>query len=224
MTSVTWPRVEWLGRVGYEEGLRFQEEAVEARRNHSISDTLFLLEHPPVYTLGRTGVLSNLLLPREELARDGIEVYEIDRGGDITFHGPGQLVGYPIVDLRCRAKDAHRFLRDLEQVIINALATFGVDAGRIPGLTGVWVGDAKVCAMGIGVRRWITKHGFALNVNCDLSYFDRIVPCGIRDKGVTSMKELLGREIDLVSVRQAVGREFFNVMAGEEREGVHYGC
>ncbi len=168
---------------------------------------MVLTEHDPVITIGRTGTMKNLLVPPEYLARQGIDLVEIDRGGDITFHGPGQIVGYPILDLNSFQRDVHWYLRTLEGVIIGTLQAFNIDAGRIPGLTGVWAGGRKVCAMGIKVTRWVTMHGFALNVNTDLEFFKHIIPCGIADRGVTSISELTGNIVDINHViKELVGR------------------
>jgi lipoate-protein ligase B len=205
------PAVRRLGRVGYRAAWALQRQLVAARSADEIPDTLLLLEHPPVITLGRAGSTDHLLGSEAELAGRGVELVASDRGGDITFHGPGQIVGYAIVDLAARGRDLHRYLRDLETVLIRALAEFGIRAGRSPGLTGVWVGDAKVAAIGIRVSRWITHHGFALNVQTDLSYFDLIVPCGIADRRVTSMEALLGGPVDRAAVEAALGRAFRDV-------------
>ncbi|MGH7588576.1 MAG: lipoyl(octanoyl) transferase LipB [Gemmatimonadota bacterium] len=203
--------VERRGEVPYREAWMLQRDLVARRRAAEIPDTLLLLSHPPVVTLGKGGTIDHLLGSPAALAGRGVEFVETDRGGDITFHGPGQIVGYAIVDLTPRGRDLHRFLRDLEEVLIRALAGFGIFAGRTAGLTGVWVGDAKVAAMGIRVSRWITHHGFALNVDTDLSYFDLIVPCGIADRRVTSMAELLGGPVERELVEGALGRAFEDV-------------
>jgi lipoyl(octanoyl) transferase len=203
--------VRRLGRVAYEAAWELQRDLVAARQTGSAPDTLLLLEHPPVITLGRSGESAHLLGSEAELERRGVAFVETDRGGDITFHGPGQIVGYAIVDLAARGRDLHRYLRDLEAVLIRALAEFGIVAGRVDGLTGVWVGDAKVAAIGIRVSRWVTHHGFALNVDTDLSYFDLIVPCGIADRRVTSMEALLGHAVERGGVESALGRAFENV-------------
>ena len=200
--------VRRLGRVEYDHAWAIQRELVASRQAGHAPDTLLLLEHPPVITLGRSGETAHLLGSDAELERRGVALVETDRGGDITFHGPGQIVGYAIVDLAPRGRDLHRYLRDLESVLIRALAEFGIVAGRVEGLTGVWVGDAKVAAIGIRVARWVTHHGFALNVDTDLSYFDLIVPCGIADRRVTSMKALLGDAIDREDVENALACAF----------------
>ncbi|MHC4818353.1 MAG: lipoyl(octanoyl) transferase LipB, partial [Planctomycetota bacterium] len=179
-----------LGRVLYDEGVRIQREYAERRRRGEIGDTLLLCEHPPVITLGTNADPADVREPRAPVVRS-------DRGGETTWHGPGQVVGYVICDLSARGRDLHRFCRDLEEIMLGALSDFGLKGRRIEGLTGVWLGEEKVGALGVRVRRWVTTHGFALNVNCDLAYFDGIVPCGIRNRGVTSMERALGHPVDL---------------------------
>ena len=182
-----------------------QRALATARREERTPDLLLLVEHPPTFTIGRGGGAAHLLASPAELAALGARVHEVDRGGDITYHGPGQLVGYPILDLLGRGRDVHRYLRLLEEALIRALADLGVAAGRLPPHTGVWVGDEKVAAIGVKISRGVTLHGFALNVAPDLRHFEAIVPCGIRDKGVTSLERLLGRAPDaaLVAARVA---------------------
>jgi lipoyl(octanoyl) transferase len=204
--------VEQLGVVDYAAGLELQREKVSARKAGAIPDTLLLLEHPHVYTLGRNARREHVLVSAEFLKSRGAEVFETDRGGDVTYHGPGQLVGYPIIDLTRHRRDIAWYMRTLEEVFIRVASDYGVEAGRLPGATGVWVGSEKLVAMGVHISRWITSHGFAFNVNTDLRYFDWIVPCGLRDKGVTSLARLLGRrrEIDEVASRvvETFGRVF----------------
>lgn len=207
-----------LGVVPYGEALAIQERLHAARRVGAIPDTLLLLEHPPVITMGRTAKQENLLADGSTLAAKRVELYEAARGGDITYHGPGQLVGYPIFDLEGHRKDVHWYLRSVEEALIQSLAEFGLEAGRVSGRTGVWVGEEKVAAIGVGVRRWVTWHGFALNVSTDLDAFSLIVPCGIRDKGVTSLSRLLGREIASDEVRPAVLHAFSEVFGLELEE------
>jgi lipoyl(octanoyl) transferase len=208
-----------LGRIGYGAALELQQRLVAERKQGAISDQLLLLEHDHVVTLGRNGRIENLLASDEALERAGISFYPTDRGGDVTYHGPGQLVGYPILDLRDWKRDVGAYVRGVEQAIIDALADFGISAGRIPKLTGVWVDGRKIAAIGVHISRWVTSHGFALNVSTDLSYFQYIVPCGLT-KPVTSMAQLgvnatleatgerlashLGRIFDL-DIAQAVG-------------------
>lgn len=197
-------RCLWLGRQDYATIWALQRAAVEARVANACGDLLFLVEHGPTITLGRSADERHVLADPEELARRGVGVYRIERGGDVTFHGPGQLVGYPIVDLAAMQPDLHWFLRGIEQSLILALAHLGIAAERLPPHTGVWVGGAKVAAIGIRVRRWVTMHGFALNVEDDLSGFDAIVPCGLHGFSVTSVSRLLGRSVSLEEVAPLV--------------------
>jgi lipoyl(octanoyl) transferase len=200
--------VDW-GQTRYADGWQRQEELVARRLAGDIDDTLVFTEHEPVYTLGvRLGAARHLLWDEAELTRRGIEVAETNRGGDITYHGPGQIVGYPIVNLRPRP-DLHAYLRFLEQVLINALGCLGLAAGRRPGQTGIWLGTRKIAAIGVAVKRWVTFHGFALNVNNDLAPFAGIVPCGITDGTVTSLTQELGRAVDLAEVKQVIATEFW---------------
>jgi lipoyl(octanoyl) transferase len=183
--------VRKLGLIDYREALTRQQELVEERRAGRIQNVLLLVEHPPVVTVGvRKDGRSHILATVETLAARGIEVIETGRGGDVTYHGPGQIVGYPILDLKPDRCDVHRYVRDLEEVLIQAAGDLGIEAHRIPGLTGVWVGDRKLAAIGVRLSRWITSHGFALNVSTDLDDFGLIVPCGIADRGVTSLERL----------------------------------
>jgi lipoyl(octanoyl) transferase len=186
--------VRRLGVVEYAGGLEMQRNLVEQRRAGQIGDLLLLLEHPHVLTVGVRGPSgrAHILADAAALADRGIDVFETGRGGDVTYHGRGQIVGYPILDLRPDRCDVHRYVRDLEEVLIRVARSYGVDAQRVDGLTGVWVGRDKLAAIGVRISRWITSHGFALNVDTDLSYFDLIVPCGIPDRGVTSLERLLG--------------------------------
>ncbi|MBI4336652.1 MAG: lipoyl(octanoyl) transferase LipB [Chloroflexi bacterium] len=197
--------------------MALQRALVGQRQVDQVPDTLLLLEHPHVVTLGRRGKEADLLLPREELARLGMAVHEADRGGEVTYHGPGQLVGYVILHLRQWGGGPLRFVRTLEDVLIDVVGGFGVPAERVPGLTGVWVGDRKIAAIGVRVSGGVTSHGFALNVNTDLRYFDSIVPCGIRDKGVTSLAQELGREVDMAGVQEAVAAAFGRCFGREVR-------
>lgn len=182
---------------------------------------LLFVEHPPVYTLGKTGHEEYVLISEEERKAKGIEYYHINRGGDITFHGPGQLVGYPILDLELFFTDIGRYLRNLEEVIIKTIGEFGIKGGRSKGETGVWIDadikgrERKICAMGVRCSRWITMHGWALNVNTDLSYFNYIIPCGIKDKAVTSMQKELGSEVDFEEVKKVLREKFAEVFDAE---------
>jgi lipoyl(octanoyl) transferase len=202
--------VRRLGVVPYAEGVELQARLVEQRKAGSIPDQLILLEHPPVITLGvrSRNQRANILETPAGLAAQGVEVFETGRGGDVTYHGPGQLVGYPILDLRPDRCDVHRYVRDLEEALIRAVAAFGVAAGRMPGLTGAWVGEDKLAAIGVRIARWVTSHGFALNVATDLRHFDLIVPCGISGKGVTSLEKLTGRAPAMADVQTAVAEAF----------------
>jgi len=227
---------EDLGKIGYKEAWDYQESLMQENlkvksavystdvpvnpadlptRNH-----LLFVEHPPVYTLGKSGKLENVLINEEERERKGIQFFHTNRGGDITFHGPEQIVGYPILDLEKFYTDIGRYLRELEEVIILTLAEFGIVAGRSAGETGVWIDslikgkERKICAMGVRCSRWITMHGFALNVNTDLDYFNHIIPCGIQNKKVTSIKEEIGRDADMQEVKRLLLANFekvFNV-------------
>ncbi len=205
-------RVHQLGLVEYREGLRLQQELIALRKAGKIHDTLLLLEHPHVYTLGRNARRENLLVSEARLAEIGAALHETDRGGDITYHGPGQLVGYPIFDLTGHRRDIAWFMRSLEEVFIGVASEYGIKAARITGAPGVWVGNEKLVALGVHISRWVTSHGFAFNVNPDLSHFDHIVPCGLKDKGVTSLARLLGREISMGEANELtvahVGRVF----------------
>jgi lipoyl(octanoyl) transferase len=204
-------RVEQLGSADYSEGLRLQAERVHARKAGKISDTLLLLEHPHVYTLGRNAQRKNLLISEERLRTLGAQLFETDRGGDITYHGPGQLVGYPIFDLTQHRRDIAWFMRSLEEVFIGVAREFAIEAARMAGAPGVWVGNDKLVAMGVHISRWVTSHGFAFNVNSDLRYFDCIVPCGLHDKGVTSLARLLGRPVEMDRVAERVIEHFGTV-------------
>lgn len=210
---------DW-GNVDYQDAWDRQEElfekiiAIKAHNRKQEQQTptenyLVFVEHPHVYTLGKSGDASHLLLDEQGLEENSARYYKINRGGDITYHGPGQLVGYPILDLDNFFTDIHRYLRTLEEAVIRTLADYGIQAGRSPGFTGVWIDPdgpeaRKICAMGVRSSRWVTMHGFALNVNANLSYFDNIVPCGIENKQVTSMQQELGRLQDMDEVKQAL--------------------
>jgi len=201
---------DW-GLIDYHEAWRLQRELVETIVHSGGLDTLVLCEHPPVITLGRTTQKGSVLADRGSLHARHIDVVEIDRGGEATVHSPGQLVGYPIFNLNRHNPDLHWFLRTVEQCVIDALAHYGVSGGRVDGLTGVWVGNTrKICAIGLHCSRWVTSHGFALNVNNDLAMFDMIVPCGIQDRGVTSLVLETGSQIDLADVKEQVVSAFRN--------------
>lgn len=201
-----------LGFVPYGEALHLQKTLVEERRAGCVPDLLLLLQHPPVITLGvRRDSRSHVIASDGQLAMHGIELHEAGRGGDVTYHGPGQIVGYPILDLRPDRCDVHRYVRDLEEVMIRVCGDYGVTAHRVDGLTGAWVGTTKIGAIGVRISRWITSHGFAFNVNTRLEDFQLIVPCGITDRGVTSLRQLLGKELSIEDVEGRFIRRFAEV-------------
>lgn len=208
--------VERLGVMAYAQALDFQREVARSRISGRVpEDVLLLVEHPPVVTLGRSSKEQHLLASPALLAARGVELHEVERGGDVTFHGPGQLVGYPIVDLTRHKQDLHWFLRQVEEALIRALAEFGIAAERSAGLTGVWTagGARKIASIGVHARDWVTWHGFALNVSTDLGYFDLMVPCGINAVTMTSMERELGRGVEMTAVEEAVSRAFGDVFS-----------
>jgi lipoyl(octanoyl) transferase len=198
----------YLGLVPYAEALALQQAFAERRKHDEVPDTLLLLEHPHVITLGRAADSAHVLADEARRTALGVEMFETGRGGDVTYHGPGQLVGYPIIRLAPDRCDVRRYVRDLEEVLIRAARDFGVEAGRIPGLTGIWVGDEKLGAIGVRISRWVTMHGFAFNVTTDLDYFRLIIPCGIADHGVTSLGQILGTSVEMRAVAASVSRHF----------------
>ena len=200
-----------LGFIDYKEAWDLQKETLEKRSNKKLNDVFYLLEHPHTYTLGKVADKKNLIGSEEYLSKNNISVYDIDRGGDITYHGPGQIVGYPIIDLTEWKRDTHKYLRSLEEVIILTCAEYGLKCVREPKYTGVWIEDRKIAAIGIKVSRWITMHGFAFNVNTDLSLFSGIIPCGIEDKDVTSLKRELGKDINISEVKTLLVKNFKEV-------------
>lgn len=212
-----------LGRMSYSKAWALQKETQKKRvdqkkitkesgiKNDDIHDQFFFTEHPHVFTIGKSGNSGNLLKKISELSEIEAEYIETDRGGDITYHGPGQIVGYPIIDLEEYFTDIHRYLRYLEETIIQTCLEFDIHADRIKGLTGVWVNDEKICAMGLRCSRWVTMHGFALNVNTDLSYFEHIIPCGIEGKNVTSLEKLIGEKIDPEKVKNIITEKFSEI-------------
>jgi len=204
-----------IGRIGYARGLDLQHDLVERRKRGEIPDQLLIVEHPHVVTMGRNGHMENVLASPEILERSGIELHYTDRGGDVTYHGPGQIVGYPIFDLREWKRDVVAYLRALEQVLIEALAEFGIHGKRQPGATGVWVDGAKVAAIGVHISRWVTSHGFALNLDTDLDYFKYIVPCGLTQP-VTSLR-VLGCYASRAEVTSSVARAFGRVFERDVR-------
>lgn len=223
-----------LGRKSYKEAWDFQQEVfqkilLQKSKNKELEtpepteNFLFFVEHFPVYTLGKSGKMEHLLLSEEALKQKNIDFFKIDRGGDITFHGLGQVVGYPILDLDNFFTDIHKYLRFLEEVIIKTLSDYGIKATRSKGETGVWIDvetpfARKICAMGVRASRWVTMHGFALNVNTDLGYFDHIIPCGIRDKAVTSLQAETGKTIDLEEVKEKIKKYFLEIFLEENLE------
>jgi len=205
--------VQRLGRVDYAAALTVQRETELAIKSGSLSDTLLLLEHPHTFTIGRRGDSSSVLLDENELLASGVSLFETNRGGKVTYHGPGQLVGYPIVNLSPDREDVHRFVRDLEEVLIRTLADFEINGFRIEGLTGVHTERGKIAAIGVHIARWITTHGFALNVNTDLKYFDMIIGC--EGEPVTSMEQILGDAVELATVADRVVEHFTQVFSME---------
>lgn len=235
--------VKKLGNIAYGAAWDFQTKIfqqnvnlkLENRRKEETGENqlntenyLLFCEHPHVYTLGKSGNVENLLLNDHTLKEKNISFYKSNRGGDITYHGPGQIVGYPILDLDNFTTDIHLYLRNLEEVIILTLADYGIDAGRIPKLTGVWLdyqsmeNPRKICAMGVKMSRWVTMHGFALNVNADLSYFDHIVPCGISDKAVTSLEAELGKKLSITEVENRLLKHFIDIFEIEKVESASF--
>lgn len=201
-----------LGRIGYAEGQRLMEERADARAKDTVPDTLFILEHEPVLTMGRRADPANIVASAARLKELGIDVVETGRGGDVTYHGPGQVVGYPIIDLKPDRKDVRRYVRALEEVMIRAAADFGVNAGRVEGLIGTWVDDKrKLGAIGVRISRWVTSHGFAFNVNSDLDAFQLIVPCGISDRGVTSLARETDVEVGMSKAMDVLESRFLEV-------------
>ena len=206
-----------LGRRKYDEVWEKQKELVDQRRFEAVPDTLILVEHDPVYTLGKNSNEDHLLQSRDK----HVPVYQIERGGDVTFHGPGQLVGYPILDLHHHRLSVSWYMRTLEEILIQTLGQFGIESQRREGLTGVWVREEKIAALGVRLSRWISMHGFALNVNTDLKFFDGIIPCGIFEYDVTSMSQILGKEVSLVEVEETLITVFRLLFSFQECEAAH---
>lgn len=206
-----------MGLIEYDKALKIQEKLWELRRNGIIDDTFLLLEHKPVLTLGRRGNYENILLSKEALQEQGIDIHEVSRGGDVTYHGPGQIVGYPIMDLNYWGKDSKEFVSNIQEVIIRLLNNeYGISAQRDDKkYTGVWVNDKKITAIGIAIRHWVTMHGFAFNVNTNLTHFNWITPCGITDRGVTSMEQELGQAQDMNLVYNQIIKYFCEVFDAE---------
>ena len=208
--------VVYLGRTRYAATWRLQKQLVNDRAADKITDTLLVTDHEPVITKGRGTNDANLLVSPEKLQEMGIDLFEVERGGDITFHGPEQLVVYPIISLASRDKDTHKYLRELEKVVINTLGNLGLTGTTKQGLTGVWIGDTKVCAIGVGVSKWITYHGLALNVNTDMNYFKLITPCGINNYPVGSLKTIIGTQVNYESVTRNLVTEFAKIFEYNE--------
>ena len=207
-----------IGRTKYAEAWELQKQIFSARLEQRISDVLLLTEHDPVFTLGKGADGNHLLANDNELSEKKIDMFWIDRGGDVTFHGPGQIVGYPILDLNQHYQDIHRYLRDLEEMIIRTLNDYGIAGGREKEFTGVWVKNDKIAALGVKVSKWITMHGFAFNVSTDLSFFDRIIPCGIFHKGVTSLQQVLGTPVDIPEVHHHLVKHFSEIFSFEIKQ------
>jgi lipoyl(octanoyl) transferase len=207
-----------LGKTEFTQAWNLQKIIHKYKSQNDYTDFLLFTEHEKIYTLGKSGTKNHLLMNEEEMKQKGVSFIEIDRGGDITFHGPGQLVCYPVFDLKHFYSDTHKFLRDLEETVILSLKEFGILSGRDEGNTGVWADNEKICAIGIKVSKWVTMHGLALNVNNELDYFNRIIPCGIFDKGVTSMKKITGTDYDMNNIIDKIEQSFcqiFNLVKEE---------
>ena len=200
-----------LGLVDYHKGLLLQERLLDSRKSGAIPDVLLLFQHPSVFTMGRSGIVENIIVPEETLVKEGIPVFHTNRGGDITYHGPGQLVAYPILNLRENGLTVHQYVWDLEEIVIRTLADFGIGAQRISGRRGVWVGRQKICALGLRISREVSMHGFALNVNTNLKYFTYIIPCGITGVSITSVSKLLGHEVEIEEIQENLLRHFSQV-------------
>lgn len=208
-----------LGLIGYSEAYHLQTELLRQRVSSEITDTLLLLEHPPTITIGKSGKLENVLASQAQLAKEGVSLFFVDRGGDVTYHGPGQLVAYPIIDLRKRGRDVHKYVRDLEEVIIRTVNDFGIKACRDRNHRGAWVGDEEIAAMGLRVRRWVSMHGFALNVNMDLEPFSLINPCGFTDRRATSISNLLSQDVAMAAVTESLLAHFSEVFDAQMKQG-----
>lgn len=207
-----------LGLVDYEKSYSLQKELVGKVKSSLIEDSLIVVEHLPVFTIGRTGKKENLLAGEEALKNANIKFLNVDRGGDITFHGPGQIVLYPIIDLKKRGRNLHRYLRDLEWVAITFLKEYGVFGERMEGRTGVWVGNKKIAFIGIAAADWVTYHGLSVNIDVELEYFSMIRPCGLKDVEITSLNEILNRDIDMVDAKERLLRHFYHTFGAREKE------
>lgn len=205
-----------MGRMAYEDAFELQKKCVAARGRNEIPDTFILLEHNPVFTANRDATLQNIIAPPDVLAEHGIEVCKTDRGGDVTYHGPGQITGYSIMDLKQQGRDLHRYIRNIEQVLIDTIAEYGIASGRDSINPGVWAGMEKVAAIGIAVKSgWISMHGFGFNIHPDMSHYRMIIACGLRDRGVTSLQKLAGRDIDISEVKQRLSSHYGRIFNRE---------
>lgn len=205
-----------LGFMEYQEAYKLQRSLHRQRVEEKISDVLLLLEHPPTITVGKSGTIDNVLIARERLVQQGISLFFIDRGGDVTYHGPGQLVGYPMIDLGQRGKDLHRYVNDLEEVILRTLKDFSIDAQREKNHPGVWVNEEEIAAIGLSLRRWVSMHGFALNINTDLEHFSYINPCGFSDRRATSMSKILNGIVSMKEVTNSLILHFYEIFGFHE--------
>jgi lipoate-protein ligase B len=202
-----------LGRIDYEESYKIQREMVRRRCSGEIEDSIILAEHNEIFTVGRTGEMDNVLISGDILSSSGLKVLRVDRGGDVTFHGPGQLIAYPIIDLKNAGRDLHSHLRDLEEVAIRFLHDYGVSADRIPGKTGVWVSGKKIASVGVGASNWVTFHGMSININCSLKFFSMINPCGMKDVEMTSLERIKGQEIRMADVKNSIIKHFEGIFS-----------
>ena len=214
--------VRQLGRIEYHRAFELQKELLQQRWQGQIADTLLLLEHPPTITVGKSGKLENVLAAPAQLAGAGVSLIFTDRGGDVTYHGPGQIVGYPILDLRGRGRDAHQYVHNLEEMLIRTLADYDIESGRANNHAGVWADDMEIAALGLSIRKWIAMHGFALNVNTDLGHFRLINPCGFKNKKATSMAQLLGHELPIDDVAEHLLAHFADVFKVELKSADDY--
>jgi len=200
-----------LGLIDYDKALELQERLLKSRKSGAISDVLLLLQHPSVFTVGRSGTVNDIIADEEVLDKESIQVFRTSRGGEVTYHGPGQLVGYPILHLRENKLTVHQYVWNLEEMVIRTLADFGIDGQRVPGRRGVWVGAEKICSLGLRISSEVSMHGFSLNISTDLKYFTYIVPCGITDATITSLSKLLGREVKIEEVEEKLLQRFSQV-------------
>lgn len=213
-----------LGLIDYEECYTIQKDIVRRRRLGQIEDTLIFAEHNAVFTIGRSGDMDNVLVPNDLLSSSGLKVLRVDRGGDVTFHGPGQLIAYPIIDLKRAGKDLHAYLRDLEEAALCLLGDYGVKAERIPGKTGAWVSGKKIASVGVGASNWVTFHGMSVNINCDLQFFSMINSCGFEDVEVTSLQRIKGQEILMDDVKKSMKSHFKKIFGLSEAPATSEVC